>query len=379
MKFTFSYLPDRINPRTIRTPNCSIAKSDFEVIPYCAQPRRSLNFTPTIETAENRSDLDSSVHEYLHRYGYNSFSSCMLYDGIRYYFPPEGNGFIGYFDYSPLLVVLGEPVCPSQDYGYFTEKFLSYCHAHNKICIFAIVGEEFVASTSHLSWTKIAIGDDMVFNIQEYTPSGDKAKKVRSAKNQILKRGARVKEYQRSLYPDPELEHEFESMTQRWLHSHSRFQMYLLDLELFALSELKRYLYVEYEGRVVAILTCLPIYARTGYLLEDLIRDPNGPNGATELLVLEALRLFKEEGIEMATMGLSPRIEIRRDWGFSWWGASLTRLGVMTARKLSGLDALYHYRKKFNTRHLERNYLLKHPAGIGIHDLVCILKSFNMF
>lgn len=327
-------------------------------------------------------DLNTRTYKVLKdlpQYGFNSFSSLLLYEDIQVFSSPDEEGFIGYLDYSPLYIALGEPVCPRDKYTYLTEHFLTFCRQQNKICIFILVGEEFVSATSHLSWTRILIGDDMIFNVQEYSPSGDKAKKVRSARNQIIRRGAKVKEYRPAISRSPELESEFEAVTSRWLQRHSRFQMYLMKIDLFAFKELKRYFYVEYDGRVIGILTCLPIYARNGYLFEDLIRDPDSPNGATELLILEALRVYKEEGKDIATLGLSPRIVVQRDWGLSWWGCLLTRLCVFSARKLGGLESLYHYRKKFNTRHSEINYLLKHPAGIATKEVVSILKSFNLF
>ncbi len=126
-------------------------------------------------------------------------------------------------------------------------------------------------------------------------------------------------------------------------------------------------------------MTCLPIYARNGYLFEDLIRDPEkAPNGATELLILEAIRRFRAEGKKIATMGLSPRIQLHRKWGFSWWQVAAVRFGVILVRKLSGLDELHHYRKKFHTGNSEVSYLLKHPRGFGFSDLRGVLGAFKI-
>jgi isoquinoline 1-oxidoreductase beta subunit len=46
----------------------------------------------------------------------------------------------------------------------------------------------------------------------------------------------------------------------------------------------------EQDGRLVAFLTAAPIFTRPGWLLQNLIRAPDAPNGTTELLVDHAMR-----------------------------------------------------------------------------------------
>ena len=317
-------------------------------------------------------------YQRLLRHGRNSFSGCLLYDQVRYFHSQECDGFIGYVAANGVLVSYGEPVCSAADYGLAAREFVGFCRKQGKSCIFAAVGEDFLKATASLAWTKAVVGEDMIFDLARYAPRGDRAKKVRSARNQAIKRGASVSEYCQFAGRDPFLEKQITRVCERWLKSLPRHQMHFLDLDLFKLAELKRYFYAVFEGKVVGILSCLPIYGRNGYLLEDLVRDPEAPNGITELLVLEAIHTFKEEGKEIATMGLSPKVELHREWGFSWWQVGLVRLGVKVADKASGLQGLYHYRKKFHTGHVETIYLVKHPIGIGFRDLLGIMKAFNI-
>ena len=315
--------------------------------------------------------------QHLVRYGSNSFSTCLLYDRVSCFRCRACDGFIGFVASNGVCISLGEPVTSPLDYVTAAREFLAYCLEQGKGCVFVYVGEAFVNATSDIPWTRAVLGDDMIFDIPSYAPRGDRAKKVRSARNHAVKRGAVVREYDPGNARDPFLERQMVAVGRRWLKSLHRFQMRFLELDLFKMAELKRYFYAAVDGKVVGVLTCLPIYARNGYLLEDLIRDPDAPNGTTELLVLEALRRFKEEAIDIATLGLSPRVELHRDWGFSWWQVVLTRLGIRLADNTSGLHDLYHYRKKFHTQHSETAYLLKHPVGIGFRDLLGIMKAFT--
>jgi phosphatidylglycerol lysyltransferase len=62
----------------------------------------------------------------------------------------------------------------------------------------------------------------------------------------------------------------------------------------------------EQNGRPVGILSMAPVFARGGWLFEDLLRDPSAPNGTTELLVDAGMRAIAGEGARWATLGLAP-------------------------------------------------------------------------
>jgi lysylphosphatidylglycerol synthetase-like protein (DUF2156 family) len=320
---------------------------------------------------------ESWILQYLRSYGHNSFSGCLLYEGINYYRLQRCEGFVGYVKSDRIFVSFGEPVCAPENYRLAAEEFINHAQTVRASVVFALVGGGFVKATEGISWSKAVVGDDMIFDLPRYKPSGDHAKKVRSARNQAVKRGARVLEYRRSSGRDSALEAQIEGVCQRWLKSLPKYQLRLLSLDLFKMADLKRYFYVEFSGKLVAVLTCLPIFARNGFLFEDLIRDPDAPNGATELLILEAIRILRDEGVQIATMGLSPRVQLHRSWGFLWWQVGVVRFGVRLVRGLSGLDRLYHYRKKFHAGSTEINYLLKHPVGVGARDLLGIIRAFD--
>jgi len=94
-----------------------------------------------------------------------------------------------------------------------------------------------------------------------------------------------------------------------WLRTKGTFQMHLLNLHLLKLADLKRYFCVARDDALLGLLSCLLIFGRNGFLFEDLVRHPTAPLGTTELLVLEAIRVFRAEGYDMAAFGLSPKVE----------------------------------------------------------------------
>jgi phosphatidylglycerol lysyltransferase len=244
--------------------------------------------------------------------------------------------------------------------------------------VFIAVGDPFTEAMRDRHPTLLVLGEDMVFDVQRYAPRGDGAKKVRSAVNQLARRGGRVREYRPAERRDECLERALTRVATDWLRAHSRFQMHFLSLDMFRLAELKRYFYLEVDERPVAFLCCLPIFARRGYLFEDLVREPGAPRGSSETLVLEAIRTFRREGASMATFGLSPRLGLNGSSNLSRFGRGLVQAAMTAATRLSHLDRLYHSRKKFHTGIAERCYLLKYPAGIRAREVAGVLRAFHL-
>jgi phosphatidylglycerol lysyltransferase len=325
-------------------------------------------------------DIDrEKVHLFLKKYGRNSMSSLLLYDGLKYYFCGKTEALIGYYDTKKLLIGVGEPVCPVDAYRDAVQDFVAFGKSEKKDCAFLLVTDVFHKMAKDIGFLAIKVGEDFIFDVQTYVPKGNRAKKVRSAINQIRKRGAVVREYNPATTRDNSIEDKFRDVARNWIQSHRfKAKAFFIGLKLFDFHEIKRYFYVEYDGKIVALMACLPIYARKGYLFEDLIREPSAPNGVSEIMVVEAIKKFKQEGAAIATFGVSPKIEVRRKDDLP----VLSRFIVMSTIKIVNtvlkLRLLYHYRKKYHTATVESCYLLKYPKRLRVSDIFGILRTFNI-
>lgn len=320
---------------------------------------------------------DQFLRSCLEKYGYGSFSTCLLYPEFLPYRLTRVEGFVGHLAAPRMLLTIGEPVCAREHWRTAAEEFIAYAEGQRKSCAFVIVGQEFVDLLRPWGGSMARLGDDLIFDVQRYEPRGDAAKKVRSARNQLLKRGGKIREYRRELGVDAGLEQQIAEVSKRWLSTHPIGQFSMASLDLFKFPQLKRYFLCEHEGRIQAILSCLPIFARQGVLLEDLVRDPMAPNGSSELLILESLQALRQEGVKIATMGLSPKVQLQRSGNFSRLTVGLVRAGYWMANRLSYLDEIYHYRKKYNPEICEPNYLVKFPAGLSMFDFWQVAQAFR--
>jgi len=81
---------------------------------------------------------------------------------------------------------------------------------------------------------------------------------------------------------------------------------FLVDVQPFSYPGERRYFVAEREGALVGFLAAVPVYARAGWLFEDLLRDPQAPNGTSEALVDIAMRAVARQDSRYVTLGLSP-------------------------------------------------------------------------
>jgi phosphatidylglycerol lysyltransferase len=112
------------------------------------------------------------------------------------------------------------------------------------------------------------------------------------------------------LSPLGPLRRQLEALAADWLRSHELPPMgFLVQVNPLTLLEDHRVHLAERDGQLVGFLSASPIFARPGWLLENIIRGGEAPNGTTELLVDHAMRDAAEgpEGTSaMVTLGLAP-------------------------------------------------------------------------
>lgn len=96
-------------------------------------------------------------------------------------------------------------------------------------------------------------------------------------------------------------------LTQRWLATRQLAPMaFVVQMEPFSFAQERRYFIAECADRIVGFLALVPIYSRNGWLLDDLLRDPQAPNGTAESLINVAMNTLAAEGCSYATLGLAP-------------------------------------------------------------------------
>ncbi len=238
------------------------------------------------------------------RHGWNATSFQTLEEGYRYFFH-EG-GCVAYVDSGRAWVVAGAPIAPPSAIAAILRDFLAAAReAERRVCLFAT--EQRLLDLAGSQLHSVRIGEQPVWDPQKW---GEILKRRRSLREQL--RRARAKQVTVREVTAAELEggltrEGIARVADRWLKARRMAPMeFLVRLELFSFTEDRRCFVAERAGKIIGVAGVVPVPARAGWFIEDLVRDPSAPNGTVELLIDGVMRWASEEGSRWLTLGLAP-------------------------------------------------------------------------
>ncbi len=294
----------------------------------------------------------------LKAYGKNTTSFQLLEPGIEHWFSDNSDAFVGYADTGSAWVVLGEPVARDADKNAVLAEFVDAArHAKRRLRFFAV---ESADAGSALK--AIRIGEQ-----PEWEPGAWQAAVAGSRSLREQLRRARAKGVLVSEVDGTSVSSELELLADQWRQSRQMATMrFAVRLDLFHHATERRYFVARRGTEVVGAVIAVPIYARDGWLLEDMLRGADAPNGTSELLIDAAFEALGSDG-HVVSMGLAPlcNIESRMlravraatPWLFDWHG-------------------LRAFKSKLGPSEWRPVYAAWPPGEVGISAMADILRGF---
>ena len=301
------------------------------------------------------------------RYGWNATSFQALEPGLRYWFAPDGNACVAYADTGRAWVAAGAPLAAMERFPEVVAGFLEAASAERRRVCFFGTERRFQQLVSVQSLT---IGEQPVWDPSEWPTTLRSSRSLREQVRRAGAKGVTVRRVDSGELGDPRspVRLAIQGLVDQWLRGRRMAPLeFLVQVDLFSFREARRILVAEREGRIIGFLALVPVYARDGWLLEDLLRDPTAPNGTAELLVDHAMRFAAEEGSRYATLGLAPL-----SGGVSPW---LRALGSVGAR-LYNFEGLRAFKARLRPGRWEPIYLC-YPAGQSL--LLTLVDAFSAF
>ena len=258
-------------------------------------------------TARRRSRLPDPTGELLRLqtlYGYNPHSLVSIAPGALVWSTPDIDGAITYGEFGSVWLAAGDPLAPLEDMAELARQFAAFAKRKNRTVAFVPTSAEFARLVSPDDFTAVKVGASPYFDLKTWNPRGDCAKKLRAGVNQARRAGVEVE----MISVDEPLKKETAQLCLRWLDTHRTATTFgwLVALDPFLHSEYKKYFAARVDGKLVGFLAASPIPARKAWYLEDVLRQPDAPDGTPTLLVVEALAKLKAEGALLATLGTAP-------------------------------------------------------------------------
>ena len=239
-------------------------------------------------------------------YGYNPHSLVSIAPGAMLWSTPDIDGAIIYGEFGRVWLAAGDPLAPLEDMAELARQFTAFAQRKNRVVAFVPSSAEFARLVVPNDFTAVKVGASPYFDLQTWNPRGDSAKKIRAGVNQARRAGVAVEMLPEDI--DEVLKKETAQLCMHWLGSRRSATTFgwLVALDPFLHAEYKKYFAARVNGKLVGFLAASPIPARKGWYLEDVLREPDAPQGTATLLVFEALAKLKAEGATLATLGTSP-------------------------------------------------------------------------
>ena len=289
---------------------------------------------------------EGEIWYFLKKYGRNTNSFLTTYGEVQWFRSKSPEGLIAFLERGHTLIVSGDPLCePGNTLAVLGNFRKTFGHKYQVVLL--------LTSNWLVDWLKaqrygvLEVGKEPFFDLHSWAPKGDKAKKLRSAINRAKRKGVSVECYQPAITKNPELEALMLSCTEKWTSARTGLPIRLFSvLNPFLHSEEKRYFVAWQNGNLAAYVACSPIYSRNGWYVEDVIRMPNAPYGATEMLISQALESFKLAGSKVATLGISP---FANQEAISTPSKGQKMLGVLAKlmEPFYNFQGIEHFKKKF--------------------------------
>ena len=344
---------------------------------------------PDVLTAllPNVSGINTRARELVMRYGWNAMSYQLLNPDMEHWFSCDGEAVIGFTRRNRVRVVAGAPVCAHEKLAAVVREFERAAAAQgDSVCYFGASSRLQIALDGLPPHDRLPVGAQPVWKPAGWPDILRKNSSLRAQVNRARNKGVLVAEWP--------AERATQSLgLQRcldaWMATHPLPPLHFLTeaVTLDRLADRRLFVAMPQEERenVFGFLIATPVPDRNGWLIEQITRSPNAPNGVAELLVDAMMRAFAAEGCAYVTLGMAPlsrRANISNDSNISenpprlWLRLLLSWVRAHGTRfyNFEGLDA---FKAKFRPDIWEPLYAISNEPRFSPRTLYAIAAAFS--
>lgn len=312
------------------------------------------------------------------RYGWNTVACQIVNPGLRYWFTPDQMAVVGFVEAGRAWVAAGEPVGPPGQVVAAAEAFAAAAARRGRRVLYfgaqAPLAERLQA---RLPLARLAIGAQPVWNPGDWPALVSRVASLRAQIGRARNKGVTV-------VPLPAegaaRRPEVRRCLAEWLATRGLPPMsFLVTPDVLATPTGRRVFVARRDGVVVAYLVATPVPARQGWLVEQIVRGHNAPNGTSELLIDAAMRALATEGAHWVTLGLAPLARVTG--AHAPEPSAAVRLLLESLRVWGGrfynFAGLESFRARLHPQDWEPVYLLSHERRTSLVTLYAVAGAFG--
>jgi hypothetical protein len=331
--------------------------------------------------ADSRQILShDEIRELILKHGNHSNSFLSLYDGFLFFTFPDGDsrkGVIPFVERRHVRVGACDPLAQPEDRIALMDQFVKEAALLGKTAVILPISPELAELARKQGLNCVMIGSEPMFELSEYPPTGRTWTSLVSTAKTVQARGAEVVEFDPEKLSASEREN-LDSIVAEWLGSRKMDALgFLNQVEPWKFSRDKKYFQLSLEGENLAFIAAVPIWGREGWYLIDVMRRQHTPSGTTELLIIEAMRLLKEQGFKLISLGVAPLADMenapRSDGNERLY--RIFRFLYLKGGSFYNFESLHRFKLKFIPSKSVPSFLML-SGRLGIRDY---LEIFDVF
>lgn len=328
--------------------------------------------------AMNEQSSLQHARELVLRYGWNSTCYQIINPGIELWFSGAPDAVIGYVRRAGVRVVVGAPVCSSQNVEEAAARFEHEgARMGERVCYFGAEGRLDRLYRDSADHAQVYLGAQPVWDPTGWSAIIEERASLRAQLNRARNKGVSVEEWPAArATADPDLHRTLGE----WLATRGLPPLHFM-VETQTLERLfdRRVFVAHRDGAVVGFLVASPVPGRNGWLIEQNVRGSGAPNGTAELMIDTMMLTVAAEGSEYVTLGLAP---LSRRAGIDersnpLWIRLLLKWVRAHGRRFYNFDGLDAFKAKFRPDCWEPVYAISNERSFSPRSLYAIAAAFS--
>lgn len=312
------------------------------------------------------------------RFGWNATSYQILNPGIDLWFSRSNEAVAGYVDHGRIRVVAGAPVCSRESVPEVVRELeADTVGGGRRVCFFGAETRLTEALRGETGHAVILLGAQPSWNPKGWQEIISHRASLRAQLNRARNKGVAVTEIGAS---EAQKRTDLHQCLEAWLATRGLPSMHFL-VESETLQRLfdRRIFVATQAGRVVGFAVASPITQRNGWLVEQIVRRPNAPNGTSESLVDAVARTLAQEKYDYLTLGLAPLSRRAVDPAVQnpFWLRLIFFAVRAHGRRFYNFDGLDKFKSKFHPDLWEPIYAVSHEKRFSFSTLYAIASVFS--
>jgi lysyl-tRNA synthetase class 2 len=267
----------------------------------------------------------------------------------HYIFSEDRRAFVAYATQNGVMLLSGDPVGPPEAIPELLGQVRQFAEDRGLKLGALGASQSLCPLYEALGLHTIYVGDEAVVDVSRFSLEGRPIRKVRQSVTRLSKAGYQAEVHQLAALDERTLE-EAEKVVElgRQGAPERGFSMAMDSLQGEHDHETLVVLARDEAGAIRGVLHFVPCYGRPAVSLSFMRRDPSTPNGLTEFLVVKAIELLRDRGVEELSLNFA---------AFAKWMHSPEKpherwLGKLIAlgNPFFQIESLYRFNAKFFPR-----------------------------